>query len=75
MDIMELEALMRVCQRNGVTEFSDGKVTLRFGQMSQSSETEPVDISPKVSEPLRGADSLTAQEQLELYGRVYDAKG
>jgi len=72
---MELEALIELCTRHGVTEIDTGKVKLRFAKMSPSLEIEPVDISPKVSEPLRGADSLTAQEQLELYGRVYDAKG
>ncbi|TXH10159.1 MAG: hypothetical protein E6R04_05875 [Spirochaetes bacterium] len=76
---LDLEAILILCQKYGVRTFSNGQLrfTLTKTAPSQSSgiEAPEVDFAPKVSEPLLGTDNLTAQEQIELYGRVYDAKG
>lgn len=79
---LDLEAILILCRKYGVKTFSNGQLrfTLTKTVPSQSSEIDrdlgqSIDFVPKVSEPLLGTDNLTAQEQIELYGRVYDAKG
>lgn len=79
MTSLDLETILILCRKYGVRTFSNGQLRFTLAKTVTSPSTvieaPEVDFAPKVSEPLLGTDNLTAQEQIELYGRVYDAKG
>lgn len=63
-------------RKRGVLHYKAGDVEIVLGPLpvpEEPEESEAVDNSPK--EGKVGKDGLTAAEQLEAYGRVYDAKG
>ena len=82
MTSLDLETILILCRKYGVRTFSNGQLRFTLTKTVASPSTaidrdlgQSIDFVPKVSEPLLGTDNLTAQEQIELYGRVYDAKG
>lgn len=70
---MNFEDTVRACRRLGVLQFKCPEFEFVLGGDPESvaAVDKPVE---KVKSGKRGKDRLTAEEQVELYGRVLDAE-
>lgn len=73
--LADLQLLVDFMRRNGVAALKAGGVELALTS-AVAQEAEPVpDSKPEVKpEPVLGKDGLTAEQQVEFYGRVLDAQ-
>ncbi len=72
--ISELADMAALMERYGITVLKNGEVEMqRPLVMVDKGEVSEAGSVP-VKEPRRGADGLSAEEQLDAYGRTYDAE-
>ena len=69
----EILTLIDALRAKGVTYFKSADVELTLGPAPDIDK--PVEPEQVRGEARLGRDGLTAEEQVELYGRVMDAKG
>lgn len=72
-----LREILEICHEYGVTEYETPQLKLKISLKGRMAST-PTDL-PEANDgaklpEIMGKDGLTAQEQLDLYGVVLDAK-
>lgn len=72
-DYEELKKTVDFMRREGILSMKLMGLELILGERVHESAPE-VDIPVEKPNPRKGRDGLTAQEQEELYGRVFDAR-
>lgn len=68
----QLSDLLDLLRSKGVIHFKEGVLEVTFGDLPSE---EPVTVDKPANSGKVGKDGLTAEQQLEHYGRVLDAEG
>lgn len=69
----ELKSLIDFLRRCGVTSYSTPELSLVLGEVPVESVKE-IDNESKPVQSRKGKDGLTAEQQLEFYGRIIDGE-
>ena len=71
---MDMLSLIDALRARGVTYYKNGEVELHLGPLATEEDAPEVDKPAKLGKGRLGKDGLTAAQQLENYGIVYDAE-